>query len=113
MGELERLFPVLTPIHRRAKSHPLPSLWPITSLSHLTPSAVGKQLLSFSVNAVVPVVLNMTDYHANHPYGMSNFALSFKKKRIFPVTHQWGPDVPLKTLPTVCCSCETGYIVTY
>lgn len=81
MGELERLFPILTPIHGRAESHPLTSLHPITSLSHLTPCAVGSQLLSFSVNAVVPVVLNMTDYHVNRPYGMSNFALSLKYKK--------------------------------
>lgn len=42
---------------------------------------------------------------------MSNFSL--KKKKIFPVTHKWELNVPLKSLLTVCRSCETGYIVTY
>lgn len=35
------------------------------------------------------------------------------KKQIFSATHQWGPDVPLKSLQTVCRSCETDDIVTY
>lgn len=29
-----------------------------------------------------------------------------------PVAHQKGPDVPLESLPTVCCGSETGYMVT-
>lgn len=96
------------------KATPSPVFGPLPVYPILLP-VLCSQLLSFSFNAVVPVVLNMTDYHVNHPYGMSNFALSlkFKKRKIFPVTHQWEPDVSQKALPTVGRSCETGYIVTY
>lgn len=94
MGELERLFPILTPIHGRAESHPLTSLQPNTSLSHFIPCTVDSQFFSFTVNAVVPVVLNMKHFHVNNPYVMSNFAISLKKKKKdFPCNSSMGARI--------------------
>lgn len=46
----------------------------------------------------------------NTKYG--RFFVLKPRLHLFPAAHQKGPDVPLESLPTVCCGSETGYIVT-